>query len=77
MCGAGVLIWPFVLIVGHVPISADTYRYGLIPIAPLLLLAANAAREDPCGARAPGRGARVGRLHHLGRHVEVRDGAEL
>jgi len=40
-CGASVLIWPFVLIVGHVPIGPDTYRYGLIPVAPLLLLAAN------------------------------------
>jgi 4-amino-4-deoxy-L-arabinose transferase-like glycosyltransferase len=41
VCGTSVLLWPFVLIVGHVPISPDTYRYGLIPVAPLLLLAAN------------------------------------
>lgn len=41
VCGASVLIWPFVLVLGHVPIGTDTYRYGLIPIAPLLLIAAN------------------------------------
>jgi hypothetical protein len=40
-CGASVLIWPFVLVLGHVPVGNETYRYGLIPVAPLLLLAAN------------------------------------
>ena len=41
VCGVSVLIWPFVLILGHVPIGPDSYRYGLIPIAPLLLLTAS------------------------------------
>jgi len=41
LCGASVVIWPFVLILGHVPISPESYRYGLIPIAPILLLAAH------------------------------------
>ncbi len=40
-CGVAVLVWPLVLVAGHVPISPDTYRYGVIPIAPLLLVAAD------------------------------------
>jgi len=40
-CGASIVIWPLVLILGHVPISPDTYRYGIIPVAPLLLIAAD------------------------------------
>lgn len=40
VCGASVIIWPAVLVAGHVPIGPDTYRYGVIPVAPLLLIAA-------------------------------------
>jgi hypothetical protein len=40
-CGVSVLVWPFVLVIGHVPVGDATFRYGLIPIAPLLLLAAH------------------------------------
>lgn len=40
-CGASVIIWPAVLIMGHVPIGVETYRYGVIPVAPILLIAAD------------------------------------
>ena len=40
-CGASVMIWPTLLVAGHVPIGPDTYRYGVIPVAPLLLIAAH------------------------------------
>ena len=40
-CGASVIVWPAVLVAGHVPIGPDTYRYGVIPVAPLLLIAAH------------------------------------
>jgi hypothetical protein len=40
-CGVSVIIWPVVLVVGHVPVSHDTYRYGAIVVPPLLLIAAH------------------------------------
>ena len=40
-CGAAVVLWPFVLAVGHVPTGVATFRYGLIPVAPLLLIASH------------------------------------
>ena len=40
-CGIAFVLWPFVLAVGHVPTGPATFRYGLIPIAPLLLVAAH------------------------------------
>jgi len=40
-CGMSIIIWPFVLILGHVPIGVETYRYGVIPVAPILLIAAD------------------------------------
>ena len=40
-CGVAFVLWPFALAVGHVPTGVDTFRYGLIPIAPLLLVAAH------------------------------------
>jgi hypothetical protein len=40
-CGMSVIIWPVVLILGHVPIGVETYRYGMIPVAPILLIAAD------------------------------------
>jgi len=40
-CGMSVIIWPFVLILGHVPIGVESYRYGVIPVAPILLIAAD------------------------------------
>ncbi|HTD49398.1 MAG TPA: hypothetical protein VK771_02280, partial [Acidimicrobiia bacterium] len=40
-CGMSVIIWPVVLILGHVPIGVESYRYGVIPVAPLLLIAAD------------------------------------
>ena len=38
-CAVSVLIWPIVLIVGHVPVSLASFRYGLIVVPPLLLIA--------------------------------------
>ena len=35
-------MWPAVLILGHVPIGNETYRYGLLIVPSLLLLAAHA-----------------------------------
>ena len=40
-CGIAFVLWPFVLAAGHVPTGTATFRYGLIPIAPLLLVAAH------------------------------------
>ena len=40
-CGMSVIVWPAVLILGHVPIGVETYRYGVIPVAPILLIAAD------------------------------------
>ena len=40
-CGVAVVLWPFVLAVGHVPTGTATFRYGLIPIAPLLIVTAH------------------------------------
>ena len=40
-CGVAFVLWPFVLAVGHVPTGTATFRYGLIPIAPLLLVASH------------------------------------
>lgn len=40
-CGCAVVFWPFVVALGHVPVEDVTYRYGLVVIAPLLLIAAH------------------------------------
>jgi len=40
-CGVAFVLWPFVLAAGHVPTGVDTFRYGLIPMAPLLLVASH------------------------------------
>lgn len=39
-CCASVLLWPLVLVAGHVPVSTASFRYGLIVVAPLLVLGA-------------------------------------
>jgi hypothetical protein len=39
-CAASVLLWPFALLASHVPAGTATYRYGLILVAPVLLMAA-------------------------------------
>jgi hypothetical protein len=39
-CSSSILLWPFVLMLGHVPLGTATYRYGLIVVAPILILAA-------------------------------------
>lgn len=44
-CGASVVVWPLVLVLGHVPISPDTFRYGTIVVAPLLLLGADTCAQ--------------------------------
>lgn len=36
--GLSVVVWPFVLVLGHVPVSAVTFRYGFIIVPALLLL---------------------------------------
>lgn len=38
-CGAAVVIWPVVMVVGHVPMPVSGYRYGFLVVAPLLVLA--------------------------------------
>jgi hypothetical protein len=39
-CGVSILLWPVALAAGHVVIGDATFRYGLIIVAPLLLVAA-------------------------------------
>ncbi len=40
-CGVSVIIWPPILFLTNVPLGTDTNRYGVIVVAPLLLIAAH------------------------------------
>ena len=71
-----VIIWPVVLVAGHVPISPSTYRYGVIAVAPLLLITAHLLAKVRLAPL-------LGVKHHVGRgrrrrgHVELCRRAEL
>jgi hypothetical protein len=39
-CGISVLLWPPILTLGHVPLATDTFRYAVIVVPPILLIAA-------------------------------------
>jgi hypothetical protein len=41
-CATSLVLWPFVLVAGHVPVGLATFRYGLVAVAPILLLASYA-----------------------------------
>jgi hypothetical protein len=39
-CAVSFLLWPLIVVIGHVPVAVATFRYGLIALPPLLLLGA-------------------------------------